>query len=86
MDNILLTINFFSKWYVKISLKFIYKRIKQSYHIVLSVDKIQKEKTRELQRKTDESQYFYQNLQCAIIEIWELSKKQETRGLLSNLR
>ena len=59
--------------------------IKQSYHIVWNVEKIQKEKIQKFQgQKTDEL-CFYQNVQFMIIEKSKFTKQQEVSGLLSSL-
>ena len=59
--------------------------IKQSYHIVWNVEKIQKEKIQKFQgQKTDEL-CFYQHVQFMIIEKSKFTKQQEVSGLLSSL-
>ena len=59
--------------------------VKQSYHIVWNVEKIQKEKIQKFQgQKTDEL-CFYQNVQFMIIKKLKFTKQQEVSGLLSSL-
>ena len=62
----------------------VYKSIKISniliqkfYHIVLSVEKVQKVKIQKLQGQKVEEEYFYQNVQCVIVKNWSLSKSKK---------